>query len=59
MKKVIDLHRNADGTITVIYGSGRASFKAEEWMTDEEILDRAKWELISLGVPIDYAEEDK
>jgi hypothetical protein len=59
MKKIVDLRRNTDGTITAVYGTDRVSFTVEKWMTEDEILDRAKWELILLGVPIDYVEEDE
>jgi hypothetical protein len=59
MKKIIDLRYNTDGTVTAIFGTGRASFKVEDWMTKEDVYDRAKWELISLGVPIDYTDEEE
>lgn len=59
MKKTIDLRRNADGTITAIYGSDRSTFTVEPWYTEAEIYDHAKWEFIMLGVDISHADEMK
>lgn len=58
-RKKIDLRRNADGTITAIYGTDKASFMDEPWYTDEDRQERAKWEFIQLGVAIKYAEEER
>jgi hypothetical protein len=53
-----DLRRNNDGTITAIHGKHRASFTAEPWMSETEIVERARWELISLGVAVEIGPDD-
>lgn len=48
-KITVDVIRNADGSITAKYGNLRASFMEEPWYTEDEIVDRVRWELVSLG----------
>lgn len=59
MKKTIDLRRNADGTVTAVYGTDRTTFTVEPWYSEVEVYDHAKWAFISLGVDIDHANEMK
>lgn len=49
---VVAIRENADGTLTCRYGKHKASFKPEPWMTEQEILDRVKWELVSCGASL-------
>jgi hypothetical protein len=48
----IEWIENADGTITVTHEGHTASFKREEWMSDDEVFERAKWELIAIGASL-------
>jgi hypothetical protein len=48
----IEWIENADGTISVTHGGHTASFKREEWMSDDEVFERAKWELIAIGASL-------
>jgi hypothetical protein len=50
---LIKLTRRGD-VVTCQYGRHVASFTAEPWMTHEELLDRARYEFLSLGVTIRY-----
>jgi hypothetical protein len=58
----INISRNTDGTVTAtvkdVKGhTHKASFRIEEWMTEDEVLNRAKWELISLGITLKRKED--
>jgi hypothetical protein len=48
----IEWIENADGTITVTHEGHTASFKREEWMSDDEVFERAKWELVTIGASL-------
>ncbi len=48
----VKLVRHTDNTVTAINGRRRATFTAEPWMTRDDIIERAKWEFVSLGVPL-------
>ncbi len=48
----VDLIRHTDGTITARHGRRKASFMEEPWMTRDDIIERAKWEFVMLGVPL-------
>jgi phosphoglycolate phosphatase-like HAD superfamily hydrolase len=52
MMAKIEWIENADGTITVTHEGHTASFKREEWMSDDEVFERAKWELIAIGASL-------